>query len=61
MNESDISILAMFAMNLFFMSIVIWRVESLRDDVQDDICAIERTRHLGDSELAGVFADGSEK
>lgn len=59
---NDIEILLMIAINLFFMSIVIWRIESIRDAIQDDIASIERIRHLDEFDsIVPKFADGSEK
>lgn len=56
------------AMNIFFFSIVIWRIESIRDAVQDDIASIERIRELDEHDsiepkmqLGDMFGVGSEK
>ena len=56
------------AMNIFFFSIVIWRIEAIRDAVQDDIASIERIRELDEydsiepkMQLGDMFGVGSEK
>lgn len=61
MNE----LLGLCAMNVFFFSIVLWRIESIRDAVQDDIASIERIRYLDENDsihpMKNIFGDGSEK
>lgn len=40
------------ALIIIGIAFVIWRIEKIKDDIRDDIAAIERIRHLEDS--AGV-------